>query len=399
LEEYKNISLHTLYKQLAPERIKTTIEQLELAPGTITKSQPAISGTVLKFYKSLYSPTPTDHNLQKFFLDNDLPTLEPQQITSIEKTITTHELSSIIKTSKTGKTPGPDGLSIEIYATFFPHLQEHLLAALSYVYTTGIVNSNFVNGTITLIFKKGNLHCIENYRPISLLNTDYKILNKLLNERIKPFPQKHNIPLQHAQPQQSTHTATISLRDTYHEAQKSDIDTFFIALDFKKAFDSVNYNWLKEVIKCLKFSPIFITYLHQIQHNSFSTIQINKSLTDPFPIRKGVRQGNPLSLTLFIIALNPLILAIQNNRHIYSSPKPVRNAPKLIAYADDITLATSKSKSVREAISILDKFRKASGLQLNKNKTIGLTTNKSLNTKDIWDIQYYGTEKKLTLST
>ena len=85
MEEYKNISLHTLYKQLAPERIKTTIGQLELAPGTITKSQPAISDTVHKFYKSLYSPTPTDHNLQKFFLDHDLPTLEPQQITSIEK--------------------------------------------------------------------------------------------------------------------------------------------------------------------------------------------------------------------------------------------------------------------------------------------------------------------------
>ena len=269
LEEYKNTSLHTLYKQLAPERIKTTIEQLELAPGTITKSQPAIFDAVHKFYKSLYSPTPTDHSLQKFFLDNDLPTLEPQQIISIEKPITTHELSSIIKTSKTGKTPGPDGLSIEFYVTFFPHLQDHLLAAFNYVYSTGIVNSNFVNGTITLIFKKGNPNCIENYRPISLLNTDYKILNKLLNERIKPFLKNIISPLQHAQPQQSTHTATISLRDTYHEAQKSDIDTFFIALDFKKAFDSVNYDWLKEVIKCLKFPPIFITYLHQIQHNSF----------------------------------------------------------------------------------------------------------------------------------
>jgi len=129
----------------------------------------------------------------------------------------------------------------------------------------------------------------------------------------------------------------------------------------------VNYDWLKEVIKCLKFPPIFITYLYQIQYNSFSTIQINKSLTDPFPIRKGVRQGDPLNLTLFIIALNPLIVAIQNNRHIYSSPNPVRNAPKLIAYADDIRLAISKRKSVRESISILDKFRKASALQLNKN--------------------------------
>ena len=151
----------------------------------------------------------------------------------------------------------------------------------------------------------------------------------------------------------------------------------------------MNYDWLKEVIKCFKFPPTFITYLHQIQHNTFSTIQINKFPYRSFFYKKGRKTRRPFKSDPIYYSIKPLILAIQNNRHIHSSPNPVRNAPKLIAYADDITLAMIKSKSVREAISILDKFRKASGLQLNTNKTIGLATNKSPNTKDIWDIQWH----------
>jgi len=121
---------------------------------SLSRQYVTLSTNSISPYIPLHQLITTSKN--KFFIDNDLPILESQQITSIENPLTTHELSSIIKTSKTGKTPGPDGLSIEFYASFFPNLQDHLLASLNYAYTTGIDNSNFVNGTIILIFKKGN---------------------------------------------------------------------------------------------------------------------------------------------------------------------------------------------------------------------------------------------------
>jgi len=95
------------------------------------------------------------------------------------------------------------------------------LAALNFLYKKGITNTKIAEGAITLIHKKGDRNKISNYRPITLLNTDYKILSKILNKRITHLLGQIISPLQNLQLSRSTHMASAILRDTYYEAQKT----------------------------------------------------------------------------------------------------------------------------------------------------------------------------------
>ena len=392
LEEYKNLPLATLYKQLSPHRERTTFTELENDQQKILTTHNEIRQEIYAFYKNLYETAHTDQNILTHFLTPLLPTLDSGQAQTIGQPITQQELLLSIKEAKKGKSPGLDGLSVEFYTTFFPEIKTLLLAALNFLYNNGIPNTEIAEGAITLIHKKGDRKKISNYRPITLLNTDYKILSKILNKRITPLLGQIISPLQNLQPSSSTHMASAILRDTYYEAQKNPIDSYFIAIDFKKAFDSIAHTWLIQVLTFLKFPQVFTKYIDSIQQYSTSKIQVNSTLTDPFFIRKGVRQGDPISPTLFIIALNPLLFKIQFETSISPVPNPIRNAPKIVAYADDVTLCISKKKSVLAAQNLFSQFHQISGLEINKNKSVGLTTSKKNNKlSTLWNINWEDT--------
>jgi len=225
--------------------------------------------------------------------------------------------------------------------------------ALNYTYLQADHDSTLFKGVITSCFKKGDPADIQNYRPISLLNVDYKILNRILNERLKHSLHHLISPLQHAEPGKSTHTVLITLRDINYLAQHSTATSYLISLDFKKAFDSVKCNWLNLVPQHQKFPHTLCKCITQIQYHAASQIQVNKSITDTIPINKGARQGDPLSPTLLFLALNPLITHIQANSSISPVPNPPNNPPKLTAYADNITLTISNPLSLKEALKTI----------------------------------------------
>jgi len=128
---------------------------------------------------------------------------------------------------------------------------------------------------------------IENCRPITLLNCDYKLLSRFLNNRIKPTLKQIISEQQHAAPGLSTHTAMIVIRDACYEAQKSKTDSFFVAVDFRKTFDSINHDWLIRVLRKKNFPDLFLKFLKSIRSKSFSTFKFNQELTKPFVTQRG----------------------------------------------------------------------------------------------------------------
>jgi len=174
---------------------------------------------------------------------------------------------------------------------------------------------------------------LKNYRPISLLNSDIKIYTKILANRLKSVLPKIIHAQQYARPgSQLSHVLTL-LRDMQQHSASRGLDHFYLSLDFEKAFDSVDHQWLFQVLTRYGFAPHFVNIVAALQSGATSEVIVNGRHTPPFLIERGVRQGDPLSLFLFLIAVEPFLTAIRNDNKVLSIRTPGRFQIKKLVVA------------------------------------------------------------------
>ena len=136
------------------------------------------------FYAKLYTSDPD----VSFDYQNESGIKIPDDMKeSMEGLFTMNELKTALKQLKRNKSPGVSGLTAEFYMVFFPQIKEVLLNAINYSFKTGRLHESALRGIINLIPKQGrDVRFLKHLRPISLLNTDYKLIEKMLANRIKP---------------------------------------------------------------------------------------------------------------------------------------------------------------------------------------------------------------------
>ena len=157
---------------------------------------------------------------------------------------------------------------------------------------SGTLPYSFKRAIITLLPKKGDLADISNWRPVSLLNTDYKIFAKLLASRLK-FCIGHVIARDQSYcvPGRSIYDNINLIRDIMFYANVENIPLAVLNLDQKKAFDNVDHDYLFNVMKRMGFGSQFISYIRILYEEAESLIKVCGSLTAPFSFEKGIRQG------------------------------------------------------------------------------------------------------------
>ena len=171
-----------------------------------------------------------------------------------------------------------------------------------------------------------------------------------------------------------------SIFDLMDFTLKENIPGLMIFIDFHKAFDSVEWNYLVSCLEAFRFGPNFIRWVKTLYKNIQSCVINNGLTTDYFALERGVRQGDPLSPYLFVVVVETLALAIRQNTAIKGIAIG-KEETKLLQYADDTTAVLSDTESARVLFKLLDVFRGLSGLRINTSKTEGMWVGSSRSNK------------------
>ena len=139
------------------------------------------------YYSTLYSKQQTNTQCQNQLLLNLSRKLNAQQSEDLDKPFSKEELFEALTKLKPGKSPGTDGLPMEFYLFFWPSIKEDFWEVVLSSYDNALLSKSMRTAILTLIFKKGDKKQLKNWRPISLLCADYKIIATALATRLKKF--------------------------------------------------------------------------------------------------------------------------------------------------------------------------------------------------------------------
>ena len=330
------------------------------------------------YFKNLFSGRPVQQSVVDMFLEGISPKdCCKNLMDSLLLPISEEEIKDAIFSFKNGRTPGPDGLSIEFYKAMFSVIKGDLQKIFNAILLDhGRISAKMKAGLIKLIPKTPPFNSIGNFRPISLINSDFKIFTKILSTRLKPILKELIHETQFAQPGMNMNNMNTLIRDLVDDMNISDEDSFFVSIDFRKAFDTVSHDFLFKVFEKYGFPPQFIEVIKELYRDAGSHILINGYKSKKIKLKSGIRQGDPLSRDCFVLQLNPLLVFLNNQVMIKKYLTLSRKSFLTLAYMDDANFVTQSLSSVLSAIFYIKKFSKASGLEMNLSKTSGMFVNK-----------------------
>ena len=230
------------------------------------------------------------------------------------------ECFAALKTFKKNRTPGNDGLTVEFYLAFSPLVGKCLVECLNFAHHHAELSTSLKQAMITLIEKKDkDKRLLKNWRPISLINMDVKIVSKAMAMRLEsilPFLVHHS---QNAFIKgRSIFDAIRTIDDHVLEyAKRNNRFGILVAIDFEKAFDSLNRAFLVKVLQKFNFGTYFLQWIRTFYTNISSCVLNNGFATNFFSVSRGVRQGDPLSPLLFILSLEILACFIRQDCNIH----------------------------------------------------------------------------------
>ena len=339
-----------------------------LEEGIILNNKDSIEMYVEKYYEKLYKEETYDECKQKWFLDLIKDELNDLDKDTLGNEITEDEVLNAIKGLNSNKSPGIDGIPAEFYVKFWDIIKIELMEMIRNVINGTLLSSSQRNAIITLLPKGGDLKLMKTWRPISLICCDVKIISKILANRIKPLMSNIISSNQYCVNGRTITDCNNELRDILYYYGETKSTGAIINLDWEKAFDRVNWNFFIKIMKKMGFPENIINWVLVLHTNIQSVCMVNGNLTKPFNIKKGVRQGCPMSMLLYVIFQEPLYKAISNSRIIIPPSLPSKQV-KNVGYADDTSILVKNDEGFLGVFNLLDRFQKASNSKLNLRKT------------------------------
>ncbi|CAM2105928.1 unnamed protein product [Caretta caretta] len=225
--------------------------------GTPLTDPEEMCGRARDFYTSLFSPDPTDPDACEVLWE-ELPTVSVGDRDRLERPLTLAEFSEALRRMPTNKSPGMDGLTVEFYRAFWDILGPDLVIVWAESLQSGVLPLSCRRAVLALLPKKGDLRDLRNWRPVSLLSTDYKIVAKAISLRLGSVMADVVHPDQtYTVPGRSIFDNLFLVRDLLELGRRDGLSFALLSLDQEKAFDRVDHGYLLSTLQAFGFGPQF----------------------------------------------------------------------------------------------------------------------------------------------
>ncbi|KAL2643350.1 hypothetical protein R1flu_010937 [Riccia fluitans] len=333
--------------------------------------------SILKARQELYRQHPVseeDEELRQRILNLVHKRLSVAHNTHLIEKPDEEEIGKEILHLKSEKSPGIDGMTAKVLQLLWRHAPGDVVGFIHKVWDTGKLAWKHQTGVIKLIPKEGDRQRIKNWRPLTLLNAGYKLVSKLMANRLwlvlpeivdtqqKGFIQGRNIT-----------DSVLNFLLCQEWAEKSQQEMLFIKLDFEKAYDRVNHKYLWQVMETTGFDPKFIQLTKGLVEGSTSKLHVNGRFSQEILIERGVKQGCPLVPLLFSLSTEPLMSLLKkqecdgNLEGLYLARSRTALYNFFADYSGVFLKASQMNfRSLQQTISM---YEKISGAKLNLEKS------------------------------
>uniref|UniRef100_A0A670KE03 Reverse transcriptase domain-containing protein n=1 Tax=Podarcis muralis TaxID=64176 RepID=A0A670KE03_PODMU len=273
---------------------------------------------------------------------------------------------------KLGKAPGPDGLSAKYYKTLKDWLIHPLADVCNKILRGEKAPETWKDAYITLIPKLDHDRSdVKNYRPISLLNVDYKIFANILANRLKKvlteYIYKDQTGFLLGRHMIDNNGNLIDILERLEA--KRNCKALLMFIDAEKAFDNISWLFMERNLERIEFGQEFLNSIKAIYSEQKAKIIVNNVVSEEIRIEKGTRQGCLLSALLFISVLEVLLNMLRKEEEVKGIVVGSKQY-KLKAFPDDLVLTLQDPEtSAIKALEMIQEFGQVAGFKLNKSKT------------------------------
>ncbi|CAH2300847.1 Hypothetical predicted protein [Pelobates cultripes] len=358
-----------------------SIPSLRGTDGTLEESPRGILKVVRDYYIELLgkgspqcSEEGTSHGrrVDDFLSELTLPEHSDLSFDELVSKITIEEVTESIQQQNKCKSPGPDGLTAEFYQQFCDLLAPHLTEVFNESLAQGLLPPSMRTSALILLSKPNVLDTADvgNWRPISLLNVDRKVLAKILMKRVQGLARRVLSTSQYCSIEGRTvFDAVFEVREALEKCRDGERGIYLLALDQSKAFDRVDHRYLWSVLRKYGLPGKLVNWIITLYRGAESFALVNGWRGRTFRIRSGVRQGCPLSPLLYVFAVDPFIRRVEAGTLQGVARAPERPL-RVVAYADDISIVVSNTREATEVDDLILAYSAASASRVNRDKSV-----------------------------
>jgi hypothetical protein len=366
----------------AAKKARALIHKLKDEHNRSAHGKTQLLETATRYYQKLYTEKQRSKRSARRMMRHIRQSLSPINYAKMERPLKLKHLLRALNAMQNGKSPGIDGLPAEFWKRC-KFLLRGLLEVWQEATDIKQLPLSMRTGVISVLYKKGDKTSMDNYRPITLLTVDYKIIAKAYAMRLAKVigtvigpEQRGFIPNRFI----GENVVEARLLQQYCRARRN--NGAIVLLDFRKAYDLLNRSYLFETLTALGFGPSFITAVMTLHNSSIAHVLINGYVGKSFPVITGVRQGCPLAPLLFALATEPL------RSYTVSSCKVkgivIKGQKFVIAmYADDTNGYVADQDDYVAFMGILKRYCSGSGLELNLSKSKVVMLGEHFDTGDV----------------